>query len=75
MPRRSQKVFKPEFFNSLQKEKDARDAVTITREWIAREDLKVVGALSLLLSSDLYSSLSGSRTRQLNVLADGVGLT
>ena len=46
VPRRSQKVFKPEFFNSFQKEKDARDAVTITREWIAREDLKVVGTLS-----------------------------
>lgn len=44
VPRRSQKVFKPEFFNSLQREKDARDAVTITREWIAREDLKVNAA-------------------------------
>ena len=49
--------------------------MTITREWIAREDLKVVGTLSPLLSSYLYSSLSGSRTRQPSVSEDGVGLT
>ncbi|KAH6904280.1 Rad17 cell cycle checkpoint protein-domain-containing protein [Coprinopsis sp. MPI-PUGE-AT-0042] len=30
--RRSQKIFKPEFFDLLQKEKDARDAVRLTRD-------------------------------------------
>jgi len=58
VPRQSQKVFKPEFFKSLQKEKDARDAVTITREWIAREDLKMVGTLSFSLTVFVLTQVS-----------------
>ncbi|KAJ7720282.1 Rad17 cell cycle checkpoint protein-domain-containing protein [Mycena maculata] len=37
VPRRSQKLFKPEFFDSLTKEKDAWDAVRDVRGWIAED--------------------------------------
>ncbi|KAJ7083621.1 Rad17 cell cycle checkpoint protein-domain-containing protein [Mycena belliarum] len=37
VPRRSQKVFKPEFFDFLTKEKDAWDAVRDVRGWIAED--------------------------------------
>ncbi|KAJ7449259.1 Rad17 cell cycle checkpoint protein-domain-containing protein [Mycena latifolia] len=37
VPRRSQKLFKPEFFDCLTKEKDAWDAVRDVRGWIAEE--------------------------------------
>ncbi|TFK24018.1 hypothetical protein FA15DRAFT_687660 [Coprinopsis marcescibilis] len=39
--RRSQKTYKPEFFDVLQKEKDARDAVRATREWVVAEDMRL----------------------------------
>ncbi|KAG2004670.1 hypothetical protein CC2G_003205 [Coprinopsis cinerea AmutBmut pab1-1] len=38
--RRSQKIYKPEFFDVLQKERDARDAVRLAKEWIVEEDLR-----------------------------------
>ncbi|TEB29646.1 Rad17-domain-containing protein [Coprinellus micaceus] len=38
--RRSQKVYKPEFFETLKKEKDARDGVRLARDWIVDEDMK-----------------------------------
>ncbi|KAJ7078487.1 Rad17 cell cycle checkpoint protein-domain-containing protein [Mycena epipterygia] len=37
VPRRSQKVFKPEFFDFLTKEKDAWDAVRDVRGWIVED--------------------------------------
>ncbi|KAF6752782.1 Rad17 cell cycle checkpoint protein-domain-containing protein [Ephemerocybe angulata] len=38
--RRSQKVFKPEYFEVFRKEKEARDAVRLTRDWVVDEDVK-----------------------------------
>lgn len=40
--RRSQKVYKPEFFEVFRKEKEARDAVRLTRDWLVDEDVKEV---------------------------------
>ncbi|KAJ6475701.1 Rad17 cell cycle checkpoint protein-domain-containing protein [Mycena vitilis] len=37
VPRRSQKLFKPEFFNFLTKEKDAWDAVRDVRGWLVED--------------------------------------
>ncbi|TFK34628.1 Rad17 cell cycle checkpoint protein-domain-containing protein [Crucibulum laeve] len=39
VPRRSQKLFKPEFFHFLQKEKDAWDGVRDARRWVVDETL------------------------------------
>lgn len=46
--RRSQKVYKPEFFETLKKEKDARDGVRLARDWIVDEDMKQVRVPSLV---------------------------
>ena len=46
--RRSQKVYKPEFFETLKKEKDGRDGVRLARDWIVDEDMKQVRMPSLV---------------------------
>lgn len=42
--RRSQKVYKPEFFDVLKKEKDARDGVRLARQWIIDQDISQVSS-------------------------------
>jgi cell cycle checkpoint protein len=46
VPRRGQKLFKPEFFDYLTKEKDAWDAVRDVRGWIVED---AVARVCLLL--------------------------
>lgn len=39
--RRSQKIYKPEYFEVLKKERDARDGVGRAREWVLGLDVNV----------------------------------
>jgi cell cycle checkpoint protein len=65
VPRRSQKYFKPEFFSFLSKEKDARDAVRATRDWITEnevEDVSTSSAKEVSVMTDFALFLSALQT-------------
>jgi hypothetical protein len=59
VPRRSQKVYKSDYFEYLKKEKDARDAVSDTRYWMMRhKGLESAESLSMVRAEQLFFSIT-----------------
>jgi hypothetical protein len=71
VPRNNQKIVKPQFFEYLDKEKEAWEAVHSVRNWIIRRTTGQVG-LCLSLKIGAFANGEMCRTGTFGGLVDGV---